>query len=324
MRRLVLTGVLALAACGGGEGKPAPADSTDAMTNLPSREDYLNTAEGRVWYRVTGSTGGTPVILIHGGPGFPSYYMKPLEALAVDRPVVRYDQLGAGKSDRITGTHLDTIPRFVDNLEALRAQLGYDKVFLYGLSWGTIVAVEYYRAHPEHVAGLVLGGAALDIPAWEKHAQDLVKTLSDSAQRAIAQGQKTRDYHSPAYAAAEEEFYGKYVWRRPVMADLESTMAQLDTTVYNYMQGPNEFVITGTLKNYSARAILPLITVPVLYTTGEFDEAGPDLIKGFAALTPGAKVEVFKDAAHLTPWDATDENVRVVREFLAAVDTVGQ
>lgn len=301
---------------------PLPAATANApgAPTLPAGEHYLLTPAGKVWYKVSGGGSGTPVMLIHGGPGFPSYYMKPLEALGDARPVVRYDQLGAGKSDRVSDTTLFVIPHFVEELEQLRQQLGYERVSLYGLSWGTIVAVEYYRAHRDRVKSLVLGGAALDIPAWERHANDLVKTLPDSMQRAIHAREAARDFSAPDYHAALGEFYFRYVWRHPVQADLDSTMSQASEALYTYMQGPSEFTITGTLKHYDVTGFLPQIRVPVLYTTGEFDEANPETIRRFASRTPGAQVAVFKGAAHLTPWDAPEENVRVVREFLREAD----
>jgi proline iminopeptidase len=292
---------------------PTPACAGPAMT---PGEAMLPVDGGKIWYRITGTGSGTPVILLHGGPGFSSFYLKPFEDLGNDRPVVRYDQLGGGKSDRITDTTLFTIDHFVRELDSLRAYLGCDKVHLLGHSWGTILAVEYYRAHPEHVASLILGSAALDIPAWERNARRLVGTLSDSAQRAIRVREAEGRFDAPDYQAALGEFYDRYVWRHPVQADLDSTMATVNEPIYNYMQGPSEFTITGTLKRYDVTSELASIRVPTLYTVGEFDEADPPTIRRFADLTPGARVVVLAGAAHMTPWDARDENVRVVRAFL--------
>jgi proline iminopeptidase len=261
------------------------------------------------------------VILLHGGPGYSSYYLKPFEALGDDRMVIRYDQLGGGKSDKIADTTLFTIPHFVRELDSLRAHFGCPMVHLMGHSWGTILAVEYYHAHPDHVASLTLGSAALDIPAWERNARRLVTTLSDSAQRAITLREAEGRFDAPDYQAALAEFYGKYVWRRPVQADLDSTLATVNEAIYNYMQGPSEFTITGTLKRYDFTPQLATIRVPTLYTVGEFDEADPPTIRHFADLTPGARVAVLPGAAHVTPWDAPEENVRVVREFLRAADS---
>ena len=290
----------------------------------PVGEGHLAVDGGTIWYRVSGVSEGTPVVLLHGGPGMSSFYMKPLEALGDEWPVVRYDQLGGGKSDRTSDTTLFTIAHFVDELDSLRAHLGYERMHLLGHSWGTILAVEYYRAHPEHVASLTLESAALDIPAWEQNARRLVRTLPESAQRAIAVREASGQFDAPDYQAAVNEFYGRYVFRHPVMADLDSTMSTLNEAIYGYMQGPSEFTITGTLKDYDATPFLPEIHVPTLYTVGEFDEADTTTVQRFAALTPGAQVAVLAGAAHITPWDAPEDNVRVVRAFLRRVDTTNR
>lgn len=289
---------------------------------LPVGEGRLAVPGGSIWYNVSGTGKGTPVVLLHGGPGYSSYYLKPFQDLANDRQVVRYDQLGGGKSDKVTDTTMFTIEHFVQELDSLRAFLGIERWHVLGHSWGTILAVEYYKVHPEYVATLTLGSAALDIPAWERNARQLVTTLSDSSQRAISKAERLKTYDDPSYQNAMSEFYGQYVWQHPVEADLDSTMATFNASIYTYMQGPSEFTITGTLKNYDATPLLGHIKVPVLYTVGEFDEANPDIVRRFAALTPDAKVAVLKGSAHLTTWDARDENVRIVREFLNSTDSL--
>lgn len=327
--RIIVTAAVSaalLSACAKGEprtGTKTDSTATGAVSSSSRMTDAkLAVPGGTIWYRVTGDGTGTPVILLHGGPGFSSYYLKPFEDLGSDRKVVRYDQLGGGKSDRISDTTMFTIPHFVAELDSLRAHLGYDKVHLLGHSWGTILALEYYRAHPEHVASLILASPALDIPAWERNAKQLVRTLPDSMQRAIREGEAAKKFDSPGYQAAIGDFYARYVWRHPVQADLDSLMTQVNEGIYNYMQGPSEFTITGTLRYYDAKPFLKMITVPTLFTVGEFDEANPTIVKRQAALVPGAQVTVFKGSAHLTPWDARDENVRVVREFLHHADSV--
>ena len=320
-----------LAACAKETPKPADtttvamaaapsAAATAASTPLAPGEARLAVDGGQIWYRVVGSGSATPAILLHGGPGYASFYMRSMEALGADRPVVRYDQLGAGKSDRITDTAMFNIAHFVRELDSLRSHLGYDKIHVIGHSWGTILGLEYYRTHPEHVASLTLMSAALDIPTWEKNARRLVKTLSDSSQKAIATREAEKKYDAPDYQKALEEFYGKYVWRKPVEAELDSTMKNVNEAIYNYMQGPSEFTITGTLKQYNATPFLKDVKVPVLFTVGEFDEADPPTIKRHAAMTPGAKVAVIPGAAHIVEWDNPQETNRVVSEFLKSVD----
>lgn len=316
-----------LAACSAPGEKPAdkaaaPVSGAPASTApaLGSGEALLAVDGGRIWYKVSGARTGLPVILVHGGPGFNSFYLKPLEVLGDERPVVRYDQLGAGKSDGLTDTTKMNIAHFVAELDSLRAHLGYDKVHLFGHSWGSMLVMEYYRAHPEHVQSLSMGGPVMSVPAYAKRAKALVKTLSDSAQKAIAAAEASGTFDAPAYQHAMEEFYGKYVWLRPIPADLDSTMKMVNQAIYNYMQGPSEFTITGTFKDYDATPFLPKVKVPLLYTVGDQDEVGPDIVKHHAALTPGATYVLLPNSAHVSPWDNPEALVKAVREHLKKAD----
>lgn len=132
----------------------------------------------------------------------------------------------------------------------------------------------------------------------------------------------TAKYDTPAYQSAVNEFYGLYLFRHPVQADLDSSFASFNQAIYVYTQGPSEFTITGTLKLYDATAFLPQIRVPTLLTVGEFDEVGPELVRSYAGRIPGARYELLAGAAHLTSWDAREANLRVVREFLRSADSV--
>lgn len=288
---------------------------------VPLGEARLAVPGGSIWYKVSGGGSGTPVVLLHGGPGFSSYYLKPFEELTDDRIVVRYDQLGGGKSDTTSDTTLFTIAHFVAELDSLRSHLQLEKWHVLGHSWGTILGLEYYRAHPNRVASLIFGSPVFDIPAYERRANQLVATLSDSSRRAVRRAVASGQYDHPRYQNAINEFNALYLFRRPVQADLDSSFASFNQGIYVYMQGPSEFTITGTLKQYDATAFLPQIRVPTLVTVGEFDEVGPELVREHASRIPGARFEVLEGAAHITSWDARDENVRVVREFLRSADS---
>lgn len=320
--RTVLFGFAGILSACSRDTKPATSvDSTASAKKLPSGENYLAVSGGQIWYKMSGQGTGTPVILLHGGPGFTSVYMKSLEAIGTDRKVVRYDQLGSGNSSKATDTAMFNIPHFVAELEALRAHLGYEKVHLLGHSWGTILGLEYYKAHPEHVASLIQASPALDIPEWERHARELVKTLPDSTQRIIAKREAEKNFEAPDYQAALMEFYGKYVFLRPVQADLDSLFAAANPGIYNYMQGPSEFTITGTLKKYDTTPYLKNVKVPTLYLVGDVDEANPATVKRHAGMTPGANYAVIPNSAHIITWDNPTETNRLVKDFLKRVDS---
>lgn len=309
----ILTATALLAACSRDSG---------TSRSLSQGEFRLAVPGGNIWYKVTGTGSGTPVVLLHGGPGFSSYYLKPLEALGDDRSVIRYDQLGGGKSDPISDPRLFTIPHFVEELDSLRSHLGVERWHVLGHSWGTILAFEYYRAHPDRVASLTFGSPVFDIPAYERRARGLLATLPDSLRRAVARAEALGAYDSPDYQNAINAFYALYLFRHPVQADLDSSLASFNQAIYGYMQGPSEFTITGTLKDYVVTDSLSDVKVPTLLTVGEFDEVGPKLVQGFAERIPGARFEQLAGAAHMTTWDAPDAMIAAVRSFLRSADSV--
>jgi proline iminopeptidase len=139
-------------------------------------------------------------------------------------------------------------------------------------------------------------------------------------QQAVAVREAEQNYDAPDYQAALGEFYARYVWRRPVEADLDSLMMTFSPDIYGYMWGPSEFTVTGTLREYDAKPFLSGIRVPVLYTVGEFDEANPETIALFTSLTPGARLVTIPGAAHITAWDNPERDVAAVRSFLREVD----
>jgi proline-specific peptidase len=294
--------------------------SESAGTLLPG-EGFINVSGGRVWYRVVGSGSRTPLLLLHGGPGVPSVYLKPLEALADERPVVFYDQLGSGQSDRPKDTSLWTIERFVKEVGQIRNALGLDRIHLHGHSWGSMLAASYILTRPSGVRSLVLASAPMSVPRHAKDTKDLLATLPEPARTAIETHERHGSFDSPEYQAAMMEFYKLYVARRqPWSAELEQTFAELNPDVYVYMQGPSEFTITGTIKDYDVTDRLKEITVPTLFTVGQYDEVRPEAVRLYQSLVAGAALTVIENAAHLTMHDEPERYVQVLREFLHRIE----
>lgn len=291
------------------------------FNTIPIGEGMLEVDGGNIWYKVSGAGTNTPLVLLHGGPGYSSFYLKPFEELGISRQVVRYDQLGAGKSDVVSDTSLFTISHFVEELESLRNHLKVEKWHLLGHSWGTILAFEYYRKYPARVTSLTLGSPCIDIDAWEQSTNQLLQSLPDSLKQSVIKADSTGVYDDPLYEVAINVFYDKYLWgKNPVEKELDSIMATVNMSIYNYMWGPSEFSITGTLKNYNVMHLMQEIDVPTLFTVGEFDEIQPSFVQDMATKVKNSKVEVFAGSSHLTPWDARDQNLKVVEDFLAELD----
>ena len=309
-RIFVFAAVAIAAACG-----------ESSSSRLAPGDGYVEMPGGRVWYRIVGSGPGTPLVLLHGGPGAPSYYLNPLAALGDDRPVIFYDQLGAGRSDHTSDSTLWTIPHFVAELDSLRSALGLTEVHILGHSWGSMLAAQYYFAHPAGVKSLIMASPALSTADWIADADSLLLTLPDSIQAAIQRHEAAGTFEDPEYQAAVMAFYQLYLARRqPWGPDMDSTFAGFNEELYGYMWGPSEFTATGTLRDFDVTDSLPLIAVPTLFMTGEYDEARPSTVETHAALVPGAEVAIIPGAAHVTMHDNPEESVGVVRDFLRRVD----
>ena len=287
-----------------------------SRTLRPS-EGFVDVSGGRIWYRIVGGGSGTPLLLLHGGPGVPSVYLKPLEALADERPVVFYDQLGSGQSNRPKDNSLWTVQRFVEEVGQVRKALGLNQIHLYGHSWGSMLAASYMLTRPSGVRSLILASAPMSIPRYARDARDLLTTLPAATRTAIETHERNGSFDSPEYQAAMMEFYKRYLARRqPWSAEIEKAFAELNPDVYVYMQGPSEFTITGTIKDYDVTGRLKDITVPTLFTAGEYDEVRPESVRFYQSLLPGSRLAVIENAAHLTMQDEPERYVQVLREFL--------
>ena len=300
----------------------ALAVSLQCTTRGRADEGFIAVEGGRIWYHRVGTGAGTPLVLLHGGPGSCSYYLKPLLALSADRPVIIYDQLGCGKSDRPTDTTLFTVDRYVRELQTLRDSLGLREIHLLGHSWGAMLAEAYMATHPTGVRSLILSSPLVTTAQWQHDADSLLRALPDSMQAAIQKHEADHTTSSPEYVSATNAYYALYLSRTPsrATADNDSSRAGFGRQVYEYMWGPSEFSSTGTLKTFDATPWLRDVRVPTLFIAGEFDEATPASTRNFSRLVPGSEFVMIPGSGHLTTRDNPDALRAEIRAFLARVE----
>lgn len=309
---LVLALSLTAAAC---------SNPRDLSKELKPGSGFIQVPGGRVWYNVVGTGHRTPLLVLHGGPGASSYYLKPLGALGDDRPVIFYDQLGGGHSDRPTDSTLWTMDRYVQEVTAVRKALGLERVHIMGHSFGTLILADYLKTKPKGVRSVIFASPVLDVPGYIEDVAVLLKQFPDSTQRIIKEAEQNGTTNSAAYQSAMMDFYHAHIGRNlPWSADLDSTITQLNPGPYVYMQGPSEFTITGTLKSYNQTASLKDIKVPTLFITGQYDEAVPSRVQSFQKMTPGSKLEIVAGAAHMTMQDQPTAVVHILRDWFRSVE----
>jgi proline iminopeptidase len=210
---------------------------------LKEHEGFVKVEGGKIWYKVVGHGTGIPLLLIHGGPGARSCSGMPqYSLLANERPVIFYDQLGSGLSDIPTDTALWKLQRFVNEIDSLRKHLGLSQLHILGHSWGGAVLIEYLLTKkPKGIRSAIFAGPLLSTSLWIKDAKKLVASLPKHIQDTINKYESEKNYQSPAYLAATDSFYARFLsvkqWPMAINAECEKELSG-NFQVYNYMWGP--------------------------------------------------------------------------------------
>jgi L-proline amide hydrolase len=305
----------------------------EAMLTQASAEGHVAFHGSKTWYRVVGAgeePGKLPLLLLHGGPGAPHDYLEPFEAIAqTGRRVLFYDQIGCGNS-LVTEPHdssMWTIGLFVEEVEAVRRALGLDRVHILGQSWGGMLAMEYALTQPEGVASLIIESSPASIPQWVSEANRLREQLPADVQRTLQAHEEAGTVDSAEYQQAMLAFYNRHVcrvvpWPEPVRRTFEKLEANPE--VYLTMNGPSEFHVIGTIKDWDISGRLGQIGVPSLVMSGRHDEATPAIAETVHRGIPHSEWVLFEDSSHMCHVEETERTLQVVGEFLSRIETAGE
>ncbi|SRR5579871_1510240 len=286
-----------------------------------AQEGYIPVTGGLIWYQVVRPGEGIPLLTLHGGPGFPHDYLEPLARLAGKRPIIFYDQLGCGRSERPNDVRFWQRSRFVEELAQVRHALHLEHIHLFGHSWGSMLAADYALTKPDGLMSLILASPALSIPRWLQDMEVYRKSLPIPVQEILEHHERHGTTDSKDYEQAEMEFYRRYLCRlHPWPEALERTLAGEGASVYKTMWGPSEFFITGNLLHYDCTAYLGKITVPTLLTCGRYDEATPTTTAWYQSLLPGSELAVFEQSAHMPHLEEAEQYLQTVDRFLWRVE----
>jgi len=313
MKRFALClSVAVLSLCGAHAAGPNPG-------GLTPREGFAQVQGGPVWYRIFGSGPGTPLLIVHGGPGGRSCTYEPLaDIVGKDRPVIVYDQLGCGRSGRPMDPSLWNVDRSVQELGQLRAALGLKKFHLMGHSWGGAVVAAYLtKARPKGVQSAVLAGPLLSTPMWIEDANLLLAELPEDVQAILKRHEQAGTTQSKDYQEAAEVFYSRFLYhksRPPLPAACVESKA--NNEIYMRMWGPSEFYASGTLRSFDITPDLPSLRLPVLIVVGRHDEVRPETASRFQAMIPGARLAVIEDCGHMAPIEDPVGYARILETFL--------
>lgn len=300
------------------------------MADIASREGYLPFREYQTWYRVTGSlsSGRLPLIVAHGGPGCTHDYVDSFKDIAAldGRAVIHYDQLGNGNSTRLPdkGPDFWTVALFLEELDALLYHLDIQNRYaLLGQSWGGMLGAEHAVRRPPGLKALVIANSPANMRTWVAEANRLRANLPVEVQMTLLRHEEAGTLTDPEYIAASRAFYDRHVCRTvPWPAEVARTFAIMedDNTVYRNMNGPTEFHVIGTMKDWTIEDRLRDIVAPALLISGRHDEATPLVVRPYAENIPGCRWVVFEESSHMPHVEEKQLCLKTVSGFLTGFD----
>ncbi|WCL54253.1 proline iminopeptidase-family hydrolase [Gimibacter soli] len=290
----------------------------------PEVAGYIPVDGGRVWYRLNGARhlGKKPAIIVmHGGPGGTHRSNMPYVKLSDTYPVILYDQLDTGNSDRPGDRRKWTVEHFVSEIDAIRRALDLKEVIIAGHSWGGTLAAEYAVRNPKGLKAAILSSPLLNTRQWIADNREWIEAMPEKERTAIITHEEAGTTNHPDYRAAEDAFYARHMCRKSPCpnADDRTGGPEKNNDVYEYMWGPTEFFAPGTLRDYDVTARLDAIQVPTLVICGEFDEAAPKSCRKYTGMIKGGDYHTIPDAGHSTMRENEALYLETVRAFLAGV-----
>jgi proline iminopeptidase len=331
--------LLLLASCSRTKGNSVNYEkyfSTDGTTQAGGVKMIpIKTAKGdfNVWTKTVGFNPKIKVLLLNGGPGASHDYLECFENFFPKEGIefIYYDQLGTGNSEMPSDTSVYDLDRSVEEVEQVRKALylNAENFYLYGHSWGGVVALEYALKYQKHLKSLIISNMMSSASAFNTFADTaIMRKIEPRALSEIRQEEFKGNYESPRYMMLLMPFfYEKYFcrlanWPEPLMR----SYGKVNREFYVSMHGPSEFRLSGKLKYWERKKDLPQITVPTLTIGARYDTMDPKHMKWMATQVKNGSYLYCPNGSHMCFYD--DQSVyfdgltKYIEEIAAGQQTV--
>ncbi len=276
---------------------------------------------GEVFYKkvfTENSRGNIPLLILHGGPTVPHVYLENLASLATERPVIFYDQLGCGESDKPEDDNLWHLPRFVEEVEHVRNALGLEKVHLFGHSWGAALALEHTLKKSSGIMSLTLASPLISAAKSAEDSVELVKIMPEQFRNVIFESEKNGNLTSPEYYAARTAYGREYLCRLDTLPDaIISGLKSANEKLRRILWGSGPRHPDGRISAFDKSSELKNLSLPVLITCGRHDAPRPTTLEIYRQQIPNAQLEIFEKSSHMSHLEEPERYLHVLRHFLA-------
>lgn len=286
-----------------------------------------------VYTKRMGNNPKVRVLLLHGGPGGTHEEFGNFDGYLLNEQIeyIYYDQLDSYYSDKPNDSTLWTTEHFVEEVEQVRKALNLtkDNFYLYGQSWGGILAMEYALKYQDHLKGLIISNMMANAPAYTKYANEVLGPQMEPAIfEEIMNLEARQDFDNPRYAELlTNHYYTEHILRKPVAEWPKSVnlfFEHLNPNIYIYMQGHSEFGMTGnaTLKDWDVSERLKEIKVPTLMLGGKYDTMDPEYMQWMAEQVQHGR-SATTNGSHLSQFDDPENYFAALIKFIKDVDSGG-
>jgi proline iminopeptidase len=264
---------------------------------------------------------GRILFLLNGGPGISCNYLRDplLPLVEAGFRIVTYDQLGTGASDRPTDKSLWAIDRYVEEVETVRKALDLGRIHLLGHSWGGWLGIEYSLKYQKALKSLILSNTCGNMPHLVGELNRHRAALGPETVAMMQRYEATGNLSHPAYRAAITILNYRHVLRNDVWPKtVADAFRNLNMDIYGTMQGPNEFLYVGNLKDWNRIPDMHRIAVPTLVMCGHHDEMAPACSMLMHNVLPNSEITVFPDCSHMAMYENCEAYLARVTAFLDA------
>jgi proline iminopeptidase len=181
---------------------------------------------------------------------------------------------------------------------------------------------EYAVTYPRHLKAAVISNMTASMKSYVAYLEVLRKALPARLQAVMDKYEAEKKYDAPEYQAVlMNQLYRRHLCRLdPWPEPIEMSFAHMNQRIYNLMQGPSEFVITGNYKDWDRWPDLHRISVPTLLIAARYGTMSVDDMKKMGRLIPNSRVAVCEDGSHLSLFDDQEAYFRHLLAFLKDVD----
>lgn len=265
------------------------------------------------------------IVLLHGGPGHDSLYLKPFFDLNKHGyTVITYDQLGGGKSSSIIGhSELYTIDIYVKELANLIQKLKIKNYDLLGHSWGGMLAQEYVlRMKPKNLNKLILFSSLSSSKIWSESNYKLAMSIlkKEKDKKILEEAYKSNNFFDKKI----NKLCMNKIWKKfyrikdntsPYKKD-KHKKKKGEIEIYEYMWGKNDLFSEGTLKDWDITSKIKNIKVPTLIIHGKYDQSTIEVNKAMLANIPNSKEVFLSNSGHGGYYNEYNKMLSAIASFL--------